>query len=159
MIKKRWLYGLLAAVFLLQSCATENKRGDAVTQRLGSYGVAVMRLGDQVVLTIPSTNLFEGYSVEISSSGQQILQGVLQLLKPMSNVTINIAAYAASPQQTEQDLFLTEKQAETVSSYLWNHHIDARLLTAVGYGGGHPVQYNNSQKNYRIEISLKDYVA
>lgn len=136
-------------------------------QALGAYGVSVMRLGDNVIITIPSNTLFVGYSVQFSTSGSDILNQVAKLLEPMNKVKITIAAYSNSPVQTEKDLFLTQKQAETVSNHLWDQHVDVRLMYAVGYGGGHPVQYApyevvdnviGDRANYRVEITLKDYV-
>lgn len=135
---------------------------------LGAYDVSIMRFGDEVVLVIPSDRLFDGYSIQLSASGQSLLAALLSLLQPMNKVTVNIAAYAASSIQTEKDLFLTQKQAETISNYLWDHALDARLFTAVGYGGGHPIQYTPNrvledvrgyEENYRVQISLKDYSA
>jgi outer membrane protein OmpA-like peptidoglycan-associated protein len=121
-----------------------------------------------VTIIIPSQQLFIDYSVAISGSGDAILRQIVELLKPMNKVKITIAAYAAAPLQSEKDLFLTEKQAQTVSNYFWGHEVDARIIYAVGYGGGHPVQYQpnlalndvvGDYSNYRVEITLKDYVA
>ena len=143
---------------------SENK---TTLQALGAEGVSVMRLGDTVIITIPSQTLFDGYSVQVSSSGNEILAQVAQLLEPMHKVKITIAAYAAAMAQSQKDLILTQWQAQTVSNYLWDHHVDVRLLYAVGYGGGHPVQYApnkavdnimGERANYRVEITLKDYV-
>lgn len=143
-----------------------SKNPDAL-QILGSYGVSVMRLGDGVVITIPSVALFEGYSVEISRSGYTILEQIAVILEPMNKIEMTTAAYASSAVQTEKDLILTQHQAQTVSNYLWDHGVDARLFYAVGYGGGHPVQYApykaiddivGDYSNYRVEITLKDYV-
>ncbi len=139
-----------------------------VLQSLGASGVSVMRLGDNVTIIIPSQKLFVDYSVKISSSGDNILQQVAKLLQPMNKVKISIAAYAAAPRQSERDLFLTEKQAQVVSNYFWDHDMDARMIYAVGYGGGHPIQYQpnlalnsvvGDYTNYRVEITLKDYIA
>ncbi len=142
----------------------ENK---TTLETLGAAGVSVMRLGDTVVITIPSNKLFEGYSVQISSSGNDILEQVAKLLEPMNKVKITIAAYAEAMAQSKKDLILTQWQAQTVSNYLWDHHVDVRLLYAIGYGGGHPMQYTpnkavdkivGDRANYRVEITLKDYV-
>lgn len=139
-----------------------------VLQSLGKEGVSVMRLGDNVTIIIPSQKLFNDYSVEVSSSGYTILDQIIELLKPMNKVKITIAAYAEAPVQSKKDLFLTDKQAQTVGNYFWDHQLDARLFYTVGYGGGHPIQYQSNlalndvigdYTNYRVEITLKDYVA
>ena len=170
---------LIAAVVLsvgLQGCSTPKNvepatallsQNKTVLKTLSTYGVSIMQLGDRVVITIPSLELFQGYSVQFSDSANTLLSQIAMLLKPMNKVKITIAAYAESMAQTKKDLMLTQLQAQTVSNYLWDQHVDARLLYAIGYGGGHPVQYDpNKAKNgiigdrvnYRIEITLKDYV-
>lgn len=136
-------------------------------QELGAYGVSVMRLGDNIIIIIPSNTLFKGYSTQFSKSGNDILEQIAKLLEPMNKIKITIAAYSNAPVQTEKDLFLTGKQAEAVSNHLWDQRVDARLIYAIGYGGGHPVQYApyeavddiiGDYANYRVEITLKDYV-
>lgn len=162
----------------LQGCSTSKKvepvtttllsQNTKIVDALNTYGVSIMQLGDRVVITIPSYELFQGYSVQFSGSADAILNQIATLLKPMNKVKITIAAYAEAMAQTKKDLMLTQLQAQTVSNYLWDQHVDARLFYAIGYGGGHPVQYDpNKAKNgivgdrvnYRIEITLKDYVA
>lgn len=162
-------------VALLQGCSTEKSvepnpvlsQNTTILNSLNGYNVSVMQLGDSIIITIPSQELFLGYSVQFSSSANTILNQVAQLLEPMQKVKITIAAYAESMVQSEKDLFLTEKQAQAVSHYFWDHHVDARMLYAIGYGGGHPVQYApnkaindivGDRENYRVEITLKDYV-
>ncbi len=175
------LFQLTATIFLsmvLQSCSTEGNFFDSPTtyffeknktaiQALGADGVSVMRLGDAITIIIPSQSLFNGYSVQVSSSGKAILEQVMQLLEPMNKVKITVAAYAEAMAQTKKDLMMTQWQAQTVSNYFWDNHVNARMIYAIGYGGGHPVQYepnkaiNNivgDHDNYRVEITLKDYV-
>ncbi len=163
---------------MLQACSTENSFFDSpvtyffaknktAIQALGADGVSVMRLGDAITIIIPSQSLFKGYSVQVSSSGKNILEEVTKLLEPMNKVKITVSAYAESMAQTKKDLMMTQWQAQTVSNYFWDNHVNARMIYAIGYGGGHPVQYapnkaiNNivgDHDNYRVEITLKDYV-
>lgn len=170
-----------ASIFLLfalfQSCSTGAatnspaahfvKQNKATLEALQAEGVSVMRLGDSVTIIIPSYSLFNGYSVQISSSGDEILLQVAKLLEPMNKVKITVAAYAKAMAQSKKDLMMTQWQAQTVSNYFWDHDVNARMIYAVGYGGGHPIQYAPNQavdtligdrENYRVEITLKDYV-
>lgn len=178
MIKFFQCAATLLLSIVLQACTTEGSVLDSPAtyffaqnktslEALGAEGVSVMRLGDAVIITIPSRVLFQGYSVQVSSSGNDILKQVAKLVEPMSKVKITVAAYAEAMVQSKKDLMLTQWQAQTVSNYLWGQHVDARMIYAVGYGGGHPMQYvpNNAvndivgdYENYRVEITLKDYV-
>lgn len=163
---------------LLSACSTEGSalnspatyffdQNKTTLEALGAENVSVMRLGDAVTIVIPSHTLFEGYSVRVSSSGKKILDQVMTLLAPMSKVKITVAAYAESMTQSQKDLMMTQWQAQTVSNYFWDNHVNARMIYAIGYGGGHPIQYApnkvlndvmGDRENYRVEITLKDYV-
>lgn len=169
---------LLLATFALPSCSTEGSALDSpatyffaqnktALQALGADGVSVMRLGDSVTIIIPSKTLFKGYSVQISDSGKNILEQVTKLLEPMNKVKITVASYAEAMAQSKKDLMMTQWQAQTVSNYFWDNHVNARMIYAIGYGGGHPIQYEQNKvindivgdyDNYRVEITLKDYV-
>ena len=175
------LFQLTATILLsmmLQSCSIEGGALDSpvtyffetnktALQALGADGVSVMRLGDAITIIIPSTTLFNGYSVQVSSSGKEILEQVAKLLEPMNKVKITVAAYAEAMAQSKKDLMMTQWQAQTVSNYFWDNHVNARMIYAIRYGGGHPVQYAPNKvmndivgdhDNYRVEITLKDYV-
>ncbi|MCD8525361.1 MAG: OmpA family protein [Gammaproteobacteria bacterium] len=140
----------------------------SVLEKLSAKGVSIMRFGDQIRITIPSQRLFVDYSVKISAEGQEILNQIAEILAPMNKVAITIAAYSPAVLQSDKDLFLTEKQAQAISNYFWDQHVDTRLIYAVGYGGGHPMQYDpnpafndlfGDRANYRVDITLKDYVT
>lgn len=167
MIKLFQLTATLLFAVMLQACSTSFEQNKTTLQALSAEGVSVMRLGDAMTIIIPSHALFDGYSVQVSDSGKNILEQVMKLLKPMNKVKITVAAYAEAMAQTKKDLMMTQWQAQTVSNYFWGHHVNARLIYAIGYGGGHPVQYAPNKAidnivgdhdNYRVEISLKDYV-
>jgi len=137
-------------------------------EKLSAKGVSIMRFGDQIRITIPSQRLFVNYSVKISCEGREILNQIAEILAPMNKVTITIAAYSPAVLQSDKDLFLTEKQAQAISNYFWDQHLDTRLIYAVGYGGSHPMQYEfnpalkdlfGDRENYRVDITLKDYVT
>lgn len=163
---------------MLQACSTEGtpinspatyffEKNKTALQALGAEGVSVMRLGDAVTIIIPSVTLFKGYSVQVTASGKNILNEVAKLIEPMNKVKITVAAYAEAMAQSKKDLMMTQWQAQTVSNYFWDNHVNARMIYAIGYGGGHPIQYAPSKvvndivgdrENYRVEITLKDYV-
>lgn len=174
----RLLVAVITFSSILQACSTEGgaldspatyffQQNKTALQALGAEGVSVMRLGDAVTIIIPSHALFKGYSVQVSDSGNKILEQVTKLIEPMNKVKITVAAYAEAMAQSKKDLMMTQWQAQTVSNYFWDNHVNARMIYAIGYGGGHPIQYAPSKvvndivgdrDNYRVEITLKDYV-
>lgn len=103
MFKKLFMMGGVVALTLFsQACSTISDGSNStshhfssqdqhVLKTLKSDGVSVMRLGDDVVIIIPSSALFRGYSVGFSNSGRDILNQVATLLMPMNKIKITIA--------------------------------------------------------------------
>lgn len=130
-------------------------------EQLQQRGVYFFRLGDQVMIVMPSQATFEGFTPEVRQSAYQNLDLIAALLKGMTKTSIKVAAFSSSAEQTSQDIDFTTKQAKTIETYLWNKGVDARLMYAVGYGAGHPWQYSDvglaqNDINYRVEITLTD---
>lgn len=172
---------LIGAVFLLLSCTadmqpttdpsanTSGHSGSETSSHNGSKsdidwlqtkGVSVDRLGDHVMIIIPSHLIFDGYSVHLSGSSDVILNMIAKIIKPMGKERVNVAAYSPSLTQSKKDLLVTGKQADIVGKYLWRQGISSRLIYAVGYGGGHPVKVGENNANidsinYRVVITLQ----
>lgn len=124
-------------------------------------GVSVNRLGDHMLLVIPSHLLFQGYSVRFAPTAEDVLGRVVTLVKPVSKVRMTIEAYAPAHQQSERDLVMTEAQAQQIRQYLWRQGVNTRLLYAVGYGGGHLLSQQDADMsllsiNYRVMIKLEE---
>lgn len=127
---------------------------------LALQGVSVNRLGDHMTLIIPSHLLFQGYSVHFAPTAEDILGMVVTLIKPVPKLRMTVAAYSPSHQQSERELAMTEAQAQQIGQYLWRQGVNTRLLSTVGYGGGHLLSQEDSDMsllsiNYRVVITLE----
>ena len=119
-------------------------------------GISYMRLGDGVLIVLPSELIFSGSSPQISVRGSSALKMVAKVIAPMTKMSVNISAYYPG-EQSRKALTLTSAQARRVSNYLWRAGVDTRLMIARGYGGGHPVRIERgNDENYRVEIRLQD---
>lgn len=132
---------------------------------LSEAGVTVFVQGNTVTIIMPDDILFATGSANLLDSSKSILYGVSTLLKTYSVVALKVsaysdtAAYPGAPQNRK--LGLTNQQANVVSSALWSHGIDMRLVTAKGYSSQHAVSWNNTPQgrndNQRVEITFRFY--
>jgi len=130
-----------------------------LTDQLENRGVTVIILGDQILIVIPSSRLFYPMTPSLKTQSYSTLALVAAYINGYTKILVKIAAYSSRTGSPEVALSLTQQQAEQVSKTLQASGIDARLLYAVGCGGSHIVQPNESEwgvsDNYRIEITLE----
>ena len=172
---------LLCGIGTLSSCATpspyygsQQVKGVSSSQKtsdvLGMNSVHVIRQGESISIVIPSDVLFEYTSANPRQNNPVILGRVAHMVKQYNTSNIKVAAYTDSTAHgvdaDNSSYALTVRQAQMVSSFLWAHGIDTRLLTAKGYGSKDSVASNSTPQgqydNRRVEISFRytpKYVA
>lgn len=128
---------------------------------LQKKGVSVYRIGEHVMITIPSSLLFKGYSSTLLDSANTTLSMVAKIIEPIAKISVNITAYSAAAEQSQKDLVVTNKQAQNVAHRLQRLGVDARLISSAGMGGGHLVSVSEKglsagSINSRVVITLRD---
>jgi len=127
--------------------------------KLKNRNVNVIVLGDQIMIIIPSAQLFSGRSAEMNPYGYSTLDLVSQYIGRNTNMMVRISAYMNPNDMQRVDYALSQQQAEAVEKYLWRTGIDTRLLYASGYGELNPVTCPAAEwgagDNYRVEITLE----
>lgn len=127
--------------------------------RLDNAGGQVIILGDQVKIILPSAMLFNSMTADLNTSAYPTLDKVADFLRSIDKISVKIAAYtnATGPARVNQEI--SQAQATSVARYLWSQGVNARLMTATGYGGTHLVRQNsydwNGNENYRVEITVE----
>jgi len=137
---------------------------EAEVLELQGVGVYFLHFGDKVMLVIPSQLVFKPDTASFSSDAKVTLNLVKKLLQNMVKISVKISVFTAGDNPNIQDLVLSKHQADQVLQYLFGgmNAIDVRLISAQGYGSGHPIQFTqNALKtlnlNNRIEITLTDF--
>jgi flagellar motor protein MotB len=120
--------------------------------KLHRDGVQVERMGDKVLIILPSDAFFFQKSTRLNPAYYPALTNVIAFINCYEKIEIKVAAYTDSCGCTEENLGLTRNQATNLASYLWNHGLDARLIYPVGYGEACPI--GTDCHNRRIEITL-----
>lgn len=127
--------------------------------KLENRGVNVMVLGDQVMIVMRSSRLFDYMTPVIKPQSYSTLRLVAEYINQFTKTLVKISVYTADTGSRRVDVSLSQEQANNLSRMLQALGVDARLLYAAGYGGIHPVQKNTmdweNSDNYRVEITLE----
>lgn len=127
--------------------------------KLENAGGQVIILGDQVKIILPSPFLFHSMTPTLNTAAYSTLDLVAQYIRSLDKIAVKIAAYtnAVGPARINQEI--SQEQAKSVARYLWTSGVNARLMTAAGYGGTNLVRQNsiewNEGDNYRVEITVE----
>ncbi len=134
---------------------------------LSRHDVQVIRLGQTWKFIFPSDDLFDNDTAEINDNYKPILNVVADFMRTYSKISVKIASFSNKPEHDILTKFgtitdeLTTRQANAVLKYFTSHHIDARLIYAVGEGGKDEVAWNGTEAgrrfNRRVEVSFRYY--
>lgn len=126
--------------------------------KLENRGVKVIELGDNLMLVVHSSQLFNALTSVIRPGAYSTLDLIAQYINSYTTMTVKVAAYTGKGGEDAVSYALTKEQAESVVRYLWSRGVNTRLLTAAGMGCTHVVDQNSSRWegfNYRIEITME----
>lgn len=126
---------------------------------LKQHGIQVLSVGDNVSLILPVDSFFQPQSPQLIYENDSRLNHIADYIKRIPKVTVHIRVYSNASQQPARALALTRQQAHTIADYLWQQHIDARLVLANGFGMATPTASNATRRgrslNRRIVINLR----
>lgn len=130
-----------------------------IQDKLENRGVTVVELGDQILIIIPSSQLFTYLSSQLQPQAYSTIDLVAQYINSYTKMLVKVGGYTNDTGSSRVDLALSQQQAKTVAKTLVAYNVDARVLYAEGYGGTNLVERNSldwdSSDNYRIEITLE----
>ncbi len=101
---------------------------------------------------------FEGGGAVISRRSYPLLDVVVDVLQTNPTIHLRIEGHTDNVGSDAANLTLSRKRAEAVKAYLVRKGIDARRLTAVGYGSTKPIASNDTEQgrstNRRVEFNI-----
>jgi outer membrane protein OmpA-like peptidoglycan-associated protein len=151
--------GLAGGVILGASYGSYLDSRTTLKDKLENRGITVVELGDQILIMIPSSRLFEGMSYDVTPQAYSNLGLVAKYINGFTKMTVRVAAFTNDTGSSRVALALSEQQAQSVAKALLANGVDARVLYSVGYGGTRLVDKNTSEwdenDNYRVEITLE----
>ena len=141
----------------------QDKQEAALRAELEGTGVSVVRDGDNITLNMPGNVTFASDSSDLSPAFFDVLNSVGKVLAEFEQTVVEVAGHTDSTGSDSHNQRLSERRANSVSSYLSGQGvIDQRLIT-LGMGEARPVADNSStsgrQINRRVEITMVPVTA
>ncbi len=130
-----------------------------LADQLLNRDVNVIELGDQLMVVVPSSRIFDGQSDKIKPTAYTTLNLIATYINSHTTELVKIAAYTDDIGTPSRNVALTRMQAKSVEKYLVATGVNTRVLYAEGYGGTNLIAKNTaewgSSDNYRIEITME----
>ncbi|KKB10766.1 cell envelope biogenesis protein OmpA [Devosia geojensis] len=126
--------------------------------QLQGTGVSVTRVGDQIILNMPSNITFATDSATVQPQFMQTLVSVGLVLKKFDRTIVDVYGHTDSTGSAEYNLGLSQRRAVSVATTLANQGIDQRRFYIEGLGATQPIASNADEagraQNRRVEIKL-----
>ena len=130
--------------------------------RLTHKGVKIVSIGQDYLVSIPSSLLFADQSPRILWGAYGVLNEVICYLKEFRLVGVDVTAHASKYVSTARERSLTSARARAVADYLLSQNIDSRFIFTRGLGSDKPIYMStvggDGSLNSRIEITFRNAV-
>jgi outer membrane protein OmpA-like peptidoglycan-associated protein len=130
---------------------------------LEGTGVSVTRIGDNITLNMPGNVTFATDSSDLSPAFFDVLNSVGKVLGEFNKTVVEVAGHTDSTGSDAYNQGLSERRAQSVSSYLTSQGVMRERLITVGMGESRPVADNGTdsgrQANRRVEITMVPITA
>ena len=131
--------------------------------KLSNKGVTVIAIGQDYMISIPATFLFEPQTPHIKWKSYALLNDVSVLLKQFRKISIYVTSYSSKYVSAQRERSLTLARSRVVSEYLWSQGVDSRFIFTQGLGSDKPIiartQGGDFSANARVEITFRRAVA
>ncbi|OCW58764.1 OmpA family protein [Hoeflea olei] len=126
--------------------------------QLQGTGVSVTRVGNQIILNMPSNITFDTDQSAVKPEFYATLNSVALVLQKFNRSLVDVAGHTDSTGSDSYNLTLSQKRAQSVSSYLISQGNDARRFYTQGFGESRPIADNSTEAgraaNRRVEIQI-----
>ena len=135
----------------------DNQEAELRAQLQGT-GVSVSRMGDRIVLNMPSNITFATDQDQVIPPFYATLDSVGIVLRKYNRSLIDINGHTDSTGGLAHNQGLSERRAASVANYLGARGIDQRRISTMGFGPSQPVASNASPdgraQNRRVEVLI-----
>lgn len=139
-----------------------DRQEEELRRQTEGTGIEVQRVGDQIALNMPSGITFDVNSAAIKGDFYGPLDQVSTTLMEYPKTAIDVVGHASSDGDDAYNQALSERRADSVSSYLVNSGVQSVRLTSFGMGETQPIADNATPAgraaNRRVEILLTPIV-
>ena len=131
--------------------------------RLNKKGIIVISMGQNYMISIPSSAVFANESPRMKWESYKLLNEVACYMKQFRKIGVTVTAFSNKCVSRSRDRALTLARARAIGDYLWSQAIDSRFIFTQGLGSDKPIvsfmQNGDQSPNSRIEITFRDAVA
>jgi outer membrane protein OmpA-like peptidoglycan-associated protein len=128
-------------------------------QRLQNTGVSVTRVGDSIVLNMPSNITFDTDESDVKSEFYDTLNSVALVFQEFDKTLIDVVGHTDSDGSDDYNYDLSRQRAASVARYLSSQQLDPNRFSVEGRGEREPIASNASargkQQNRRVEITIQ----
>ena len=126
--------------------------------QLQGTGVSVTRVGQQIILNMPSNITFATDQASVQPQFNQTLVSVALVLKKFEKTIVDVYGHTDSEGDDSYNLSLSQRRAVSVATILANQGIDQRRFFIEGKGEASPIASNTTEsgraQNRRVEIQI-----
>ncbi|MDM7958058.1 OmpA family protein [Blastomonas sp.] len=127
-------------------------------QKTAGTGIDVTRDGDSLLLNMPSEVTFDVDSSAVKPQFRNTLNDVASTLVQYESTYIDVYGHTDSTGSDAYNQTLSERRAQSVSSYLTTRGVQPARLATRGFGESQPVASNTTEdgraQNRRVEIRI-----
>lgn len=128
-------------------------------QRLQNSGVSVTRVGDSIVLNMPSNITFASNQSSVKPEFYDTLNSVALVLQEYDQTQVSVVGHTDADGSDDFNYNLSRQRAASVARYLTSQQLVGERFSVDGRGEQEPVASNASfsgkQKNRRVEITIQ----
>jgi len=111
----------------------QNKKITYLRNQVKKQDISIFTQGNNIVLTIPASHLFENNTPYLSARAEKTLTPVVNLINAESTPGIQILAYANSP-DPQYAFALTQNWTQRISQLLRGKNLNVAFISAKGMG-------------------------
>ena len=135
----------------------DNQESELRAQLEGT-GVSVTRMGDRIILNMPSNVTFATDQDQVIPPFYPTLDSVAIVLRKFDRTLIDVDGHTDSVGNAAYNMDLSNRRANSVANHLASRGVDPRRMSAMGYGLERPIASNATDagraQNRRVEISI-----
>ena len=141
----------------------QDKQEAELRAELEGTGVSVVRNGDNITLNMPGNVTFATNSADLSPAFFDVLNSVGKVLAEFEQTVVEVAGHTDSTGTDSYNQSLSERRANSVSTYLKGQGVIPQRLITIGMGEARPIADNTTdsgrQVNRRVEITMVPVTA
>lgn len=127
-------------------------------QRLQGSGVSVTRVGNDIILNMPSNITFDTDQSAIKPRFYDTLNSVAIVLNEFNRTLVDVTGHTDSTGSSSHNQQLSERRAASVAEYLVAQGNNPKRFQVIGMGQTEPVASNSTPEgraqNRRVEIRI-----